>query len=128
MQTRNYIELTKKKLKIESDYALAKVLGVSRAAIGKYLTGERVMDDYTAAKIAQVLDLPEIKIIAEANQEREKDAKKKSFWKKLAKETAAMVLVAIAHGAGIDEAKGVDNLYIMRNRRKSFLKGCYAEA
>jgi hypothetical protein len=52
------------------------------------------MDDYTAAQIANVLGINEIEVIATANAEREKDDKKREFWQKLAR-TSAAALVAI---------------------------------
>ena len=43
-----------------------------------------MIDDYTAAKVANVLDINPLEVIAAANAEREKDSQKAEFWRKLA--------------------------------------------
>lgn len=73
MNTKEYLDAVKQKTGIDSDYKLAKLLNLTKQAISKYQLGNRVMDDYTAAKIAEVLEIPVIKVIADANAEREKD-------------------------------------------------------
>lgn len=82
--TEKYLEAAKKKLGIESDYELAKRLGIQRTAVSNYRTGRSVMDDYTAAKIAQALDINPLTVIATANAEREKVTERRTFWLKIA--------------------------------------------
>jgi len=77
-----YVDEAKAKMSIESDYAMAKWLGVGRAAVSNWRVGRNVIDDYAAAKIAEVLELNPMEIIAAANIEREKDEERKRFWQK----------------------------------------------
>lgn len=79
-KTIEYLREAKEKLNLESDYALAKKLGIERGAISQYQLNKRVMDDYTASKIAEILNIPAMMIIAAANAEREKDEGRKEYW------------------------------------------------
>lgn len=76
------------------------------------------MDDYTAAKIANVLEINPLEVIAAANAEREKHAEKREFWEKLAKMTAtAAIAMPLFFGNFEEGIKSLNNndLYIMRN-------------
>lgn len=79
--TIRYLDEAKVVLDIESDYAMAQFLGVGRSAISGYRTGSRIIDDYAAAKIAGVLGIDPMLVIAAANAEREKTADRKEYWK-----------------------------------------------
>lgn len=118
MNTINYIEAAKKKLGITSDYAIAKELGMSKAAFSRYKTGGRVIDDYTAAKLAEVLGINALEVIAAANAEREKDSAKVAFWRRLATggKAASLASVLIVGGFfAIDQVLTFNELYIMRS-------------
>lgn len=103
MKSIKYLDDAKIKLGISSDYALAKLTGISQEAISQYRTGKRIMDDYTAAKLAEVLDIEPLEVIATANAEREKDETKANFWRILAKKKAApmAVILLVVGGAAI---------------------------
>jgi transcriptional regulator with XRE-family HTH domain len=91
--TTEYLDEAKKRAGIESDYALAKRLGVTKAAISNYRQGISKMDDYTAAQIADLLEVDPLEVIAAANAEREKDEKKKDYWRKIFARCAAACVV-----------------------------------
>lgn len=111
MNTINYIEAAKRKLGITSDYAIAKELGMSKAAFSRYKTGGRVIDDYTAAKLAEVLGIEPIEVIAAANAEREKDSAKVAFWRRLATSGKAASLASmLILGGFLVEIGGVESL------------------
>jgi ribosome-binding protein aMBF1 (putative translation factor) len=78
--TIEYLEDAKEKLGVSSDYALAKKLEISRFAVSRYQAGQRVIDDMTATKIANVLGIDPFTVIAQANLEREKSEQGKKFW------------------------------------------------
>lgn len=120
--TIEYMEKAKENLNIKSDYAMAKWLGITVQAMSKYKNGERTIDDYAAAKIANALGIPAIEVIAVANAEREKDEKRRDFWKDMLSRSMAagvMIFAVISTGysdraeAGITETK-FNGLYIMR--------------
>lgn len=118
MKTREYLEEAKRKTGLVSDYALGKRLGVTKQAMSGYATGNRIMDDYTAAKVAELLGINELEVIAAANAEREKDSAKAEFWRRLATRgkaagfTGALILAGFL---AIDQVLSLDILYIMRN-------------
>ena len=124
--TINYLDEAKEKLGIESDYAMAKWLGVGRAAVSNWRVKRNFIDDYAAAKIAQALGVEPMEIIAAANAEREK-GDKKEFWENFYKRLggiAASIFFAVnlimtptpSQAAPMLNADG-DAVYIMLNRR-----------
>lgn len=88
--TLDYLNSAKKALGIESDYALAKWLGVTKQAVSSYKLGKSIIDDYAAAKIAEALNINALEVIAVANMEREKVSEKREFWRKIAVGSAAL--------------------------------------
>lgn len=77
-----YLDEAKAKIGIESDYAFAKNIGITRGAMSNYRNKVSIMDDYTAAQVANILGIQAIIVIAAANAERERDDGKKDFWQK----------------------------------------------
>jgi transcriptional regulator with XRE-family HTH domain len=124
MNTIRYIEEAKEKLGVSSDYAIAKKLGISRQAFSQYKHGERIIDDYTAAKLAEVLGVEPIEVIAAANAEREKDSAKVEFWRRLAggRQAAGLagVLILGAFLAGWWPQEGGESLYVLYIMRTDY--------
>lgn len=117
--TTEYIDESIIKLGLANDNQLAKRLGYSSGAFSNYRSKNRIIDDYTAAKLAEILGIPPIEVIAAANAEREKDSQRRDFWENLRRTTAAGLLAVLATGAGtyrLDAERDESNtLYIMRN-------------
>ena len=86
MKTADYCAAAKQKLTLASDYALAKALGVTRASVSLLINGRSVMSNTTAARIAEILELPLQRVIADAELERGSDLE---LWKRL-REAAAI--------------------------------------
>ncbi len=80
MEISRYFDKAKKKLSFTSDYALARHMKVSRTAITNYRQGKRHIDEYTAFKLAEILDIDPALIIAEMKAETEKNPEKQAFW------------------------------------------------
>lgn len=95
MNTTEYLAAAKRKTGAKNSAALAKALGLTGAALSRYESGDRVMDDYTAAKIAEILDIDPMVIIAQANAEREKDDGKRAYWQKIAARSTMHVALAV---------------------------------
>lgn len=92
-----YIDEAKKKLGIESDYGLAKELGLSRAAVSLWRNGKGSMDDYAATRIAEIIGVNPMIVIAAVNVEKEKTEERKEYWKNFYERLggiAATILVA----------------------------------
>ncbi len=56
--------------KLRSDYGLAKKLGVGPSHISNYRTGRSCPDDKMAARLAKLLDIDPLEIVAVANYNR----------------------------------------------------------
>lgn len=64
---------------IKSNYALAKLLKINEARIGNYYKGIVKPDDYAITRVALMLHMEPIHLIAEIRAEDEKNATKKEF-------------------------------------------------
>lgn len=82
MNTIGYLKQVKRRLGIESDYALAKALGVTQPAVSKLQKGTTFSDE-TALKIAAILELHPALVLADAHAEREKNPEIQAVWRSL---------------------------------------------
>ena len=89
--TRQYLADVKRALGISSNYALAKRLEISEQAVA-YLSRGGVMSATTAAKVAELLQLPPLQVIADAELER---GSAPDLWKRL-RDAAVIAGAAIA--------------------------------
>lgn len=80
MRARDLIKDCKIKLKISSNYELAKILKIDRARIGDYIEGRRVPNAYAAVKIAECLGLDPLALIAEFEELTAKNPDERNFW------------------------------------------------
>lgn len=81
----NYIDDFKAKLKLESDYAVAKHLEMSKQAMTKVRQGGTV-GRKKLIRIAKALKKDPMELIATSEAQREKDPEVRAVWLKLAKE------------------------------------------
>lgn len=96
--TRQYLADLQKKYQISKNRELAKLLEVKEATVSRYMSGDRVIDNTTALKIAQLLEIEEAIVIAQANFERESGENKKrwsDYLVKLGGMTASILLPVI---------------------------------
>lgn len=98
----------KKKLGIESDYALAQRLDLTKQAISQLRHREAVMSPTTAARVAVLLELDPMRVIADAELERGSDSQ---LWKKL-RDALAALLVAIGAALFTEPAQAAFNINI----------------
>ena len=70
MKQTQYLDAAKKSLEIESDYALAPHLDMTRQAVSKLRNGRLVMSNTTAAKISEITGIPLGRVIADLELER----------------------------------------------------------
>jgi len=80
MNTIEYLRAVKSRLGINSDYALAKSLGVTRSAVSKLQKGDVAFSDDVALTVAEILGVEPIAVIAAANAERAKTPEQKARW------------------------------------------------
>ncbi len=81
--TLQYLDQAKVRLHLPSDYALSKKLGVTTSAISNYRSGRSRIDDDVALKVAQILGLNPLEVIAAANVERAKTDEMRDMWRGL---------------------------------------------
>lgn len=104
--TQLYLEKCRTKLstalgKEATDYALAKVLGITQPSMSRYMKGENPAeaDDDTAFMIAQYAQVPPMEIIGAIRAKRAKKKETREFWEKAKKGVVAGVGAVSLAGA-----------------------------
>jgi len=88
-RTVEYLEAARRALGGVSDYRLAKRLDVSRQAISRLLSGERTMSPTTAARVAILIGVDPMRVIADMELERGAD---EALWKGIRRAVALLLL------------------------------------
>jgi len=78
------LEQCKKVTQTESNYALAKRLGVERRLINFYYKNERKADFYTCLRIAEILGISRLFVVIVNELDYEKDAERRAYLEKQA--------------------------------------------
>ncbi|WP_186113239.1 helix-turn-helix transcriptional regulator [Burkholderia gladioli] len=78
--TIEWLDAAKARLDLQSDYAAAKALGVTRSTISGYRTGRSVFDEKTCIRVAEILGIDPLEVIASARVESAKDAETRGVW------------------------------------------------
>lgn len=97
MQTNDYLELVKRKLDLQSDHALANVLGVTRSAISHMKSGKSGIGDATAVKVAQLSGIPVARVLIDIHLERSKVPEVKAAWAAMMEKFPAPVDTLMPH-------------------------------
>lgn len=87
LQTNDLLDRLKAAYQLKSDYALAKKLGLTTAAISRYRKNVGIPDDRVAVEIAELLDLDPFYLVACMNMaraEKAHDRETVEFWKSYA--------------------------------------------
>jgi transcriptional regulator with XRE-family HTH domain len=129
--TGEYLDAVKAHLDLPSDYATAKALGVTPSAVSKYRLGRSQPDDLVCARIAEILDIEPMEVIAATHFERSTEPRAKALWEGIwGKAAGAIALNLIVCAVGVSvaptskaAASGENQaqsatLYIMSNRRR----------
>lgn len=96
-----FFDAVKVKHHLPSDYALANALGVSRQTISQYRHGRiKGMDAATAVKVADLLEMDPMLIIAVAERERAHGAGERELWEKLVRKLGGLAACLVA-GIGL---------------------------
>lgn len=82
----NYLDEFKEKMNIESDYELAKILGVKRQQITSIRSGKIAIGRAKCIRIASGLKIDPLEIIATIEAAKEKNPDVRAQWVRLAKE------------------------------------------
>ncbi|MGY2488534.1 helix-turn-helix domain-containing protein [Cupriavidus sp. CP313] len=82
--TLEFLEAVRAKLGGASDYAIAKELGLTRAAVSRYRNGLSGFDDDTAIRVARILDIDPACVLLAAHAERTKTPEARNVFAALA--------------------------------------------
>lgn len=96
MNSYEYIAEVKRINGLDTDYKAAKMLGWSQHKITNYKNGQ-TMDNEAARQIAEILDVPLIKIIADMEVMRAKTEPTRKAWKMLSKMSNQSGLPCLAY-------------------------------
>ena len=96
---KDYLNEIADKTETGSDYAVAKLLNISRSRMSNYRTGRNILDNEMCFKLAEILKIDPLEVIIAIEVERatkRNDSALQKLWTGLAKRTtAAMVALAI---------------------------------
>jgi len=109
MNPSEYLDATKARIGIESDYELAKRLEMDRQSIPAIRRGERHLALDVAYRIAITLELDPAQVVADLEGQREKNAKRAAFWRSFtlrAQKAAAIVLCTLALSYSVTSGEG----------------------
>lgn len=81
MKTTEYLDALKTKLALPSDYALAKVLGITHVSVSQFRSGRTAMGIETCMKVGEILRLDGHAVYADGQIERAKKPEIADFWK-----------------------------------------------
>lgn len=85
METTNQLlDRIKEKHGLQSDYALAKMIGMSRERISRYRNTNGELGDDAALKVAELLGLDPAYVLACMNHQRTKSEAARAVWERLA--------------------------------------------
>ena len=84
-KTIDYMEMVREHLSKQlgeraTDYRITKVLQINHASMSRYMNGKGAMDDKTAVKVAELLNLNPLTVITAVNAERSRNEKDREFW------------------------------------------------
>lgn len=93
MKPSAYLDAVKAELNIDSDYALAKVFEVGRGRIVEMRNGSRPVPIDIAFRIAITLQMDPAAVVADLEEQREKNEKRRGFWRSFLSRAALVIAV-----------------------------------
>ena len=93
MKPAEYLDAAKARLNLTSDYALAKALELPAQSIPAMRQGKRNVPLDVAFRIAITLELDPAEVVADLEEQREKNAKRRGFWASFRSHAAYSVAV-----------------------------------
>ncbi|HEY8085315.1 MAG TPA: DUF3693 domain-containing protein [Methylophilaceae bacterium] len=81
--TIDYLDAVKIRHGVVSDYALAKILGISQPTISNYRVKLSPMDDKVCIRVAELLKIEPAAVLASVHIDRAKSEDEKKVWKSI---------------------------------------------
>lgn len=118
MDISKVLDDAKSALNIDTDYKLAKALELPNGYITLWRQGSRIPDAYACARLAEVLGINPLELIAKVEAETEKNEARRTYWKKVAERMAAgavagFFVIALPGATGLCD---IQNPVIFRSR------------
>lgn len=112
MKAFEYCDAVKEKVGIESHYALAKRLGIAKQSITKLYAGGTFSNE-TALKVAEILEIDPLIVIADSEIEKAKVPEIRAVWENLAARIAAAVVMGVGVGGMVASLMPPDALPLL---------------
>lgn len=123
MKPSAYLDAVKAQLNIKSDYELAKRLELPKQSIPGIRNGSRAIALEIAFKIAIALELDPAQVVADLEEQREKNEKRRDFWRSFLSR-APMLLAVLACTLALNFSGTCDSvgntLFGRKSRRLNF--------
>jgi len=92
MKPTEYLDAAKTRLNLKSDYELAKRLECPSGHISEVRSGKRHMPLEVAFRIAITLEIDPAQVVADLEEQREKNPKRQGFWRSFRSHAACAAL------------------------------------
>lgn len=93
MQPSEYFDAAKARLSVTSDYALCQKFGIPNAYMPGIKNGTRAVPLDVAYKLAITLELDPAQVVADLEQQREKNPQRLEFWKGFISRAVTVIMV-----------------------------------
>ncbi|MDR1994031.1 helix-turn-helix transcriptional regulator [Azonexus sp.] len=119
-----YLEAAKAKIGIQSDYALAKRLDISKSTLAGIRRGSRTMPLIVVVKLAITLEIDPLTMVAELQLLTAKDPRHLEFWRSFIWRAVMAAVTACTQGFGYFGSCGIGRKaaggYVTLNRVLNF--------
>jgi hypothetical protein len=82
MNAVEWLDKAKEKLKLDSDYKLAKIIGITASSISNIRKRNSGIDTYIASRIEDILELRQMTVIIDLEIQKAKTKERKEYWEK----------------------------------------------
>jgi len=118
--TNTVLDRIKSQYRLPSDYAIAKLLGLTKGAIYNYRKNRSNFDDGAAYRAANLVKINPVELVASLHKERASCDDEYQVWSKIAKEVKFIKLVKKQEA--IDALNAAGNGDLSPSQRKIILK------
>ncbi len=98
MKTVEYLDEVIRRKRLPSDYALSKLLGVTRQTVSRYRLGITQFDDEVSIRVADALGIEPGLVLIDMHAERTKSPAVRDVWEKVSAGFPALLLQANSAG------------------------------
>lgn len=88
-----YLDAAKERLSLKSDYALAKIAGIRREIMPSIRSGKRAVPLHLAYWLAITLERDPAAVVADLEEEREKNQTRQEFWRSFLSRSASLAVL-----------------------------------